>query len=229
MDTPTPAPRPSRKRWGAAIERIARERILSRLDRRRVILRWHPEAARIAPSPTRPLVVDSLAALPASITNEIDPSGLPRDWYRHFFAHGAVLWTTLENGRALGMLWVINSKRLGAWYVALEPDAQVIYGVVTPKWARGRGIAAQLALAAARAADGAPVYLDCMAWNRAAHRAFAKAGFVPVATVGSRWREVRAGEHPPDDARVSRLGGRRDAANVVRDHCRRQRIERRLG
>ncbi len=193
MDRPAPALGPPRKRWGAALERIARERLLSRLDRRRLVMRWEPDAVQIPASAIEPIVVENFAALPVTLTLEADPAGMPRDWHRHFFDQGATLWTALEDGRALGSLWMIGAQRLGAWYLPLEPNAQVIYGVVTPKWSRGRGVAAQLALAAARAADGAPVYLDCMAWNRAAHRAFAKAGFVAVATVGSRWREVRAG------------------------------------
>lgn len=170
-----------------------RERVLSRLDRRRVVMRWQPGAVCIGSSPIAPIVIDGLPALPPSVTRETDPAGMPREWYRHFFDHGATLWTALDRDRVLGSLWVIGARRLGDWYVPLERDAQVIYGVVTPEWARGRGVAAQLALAAARAAKGAPIYLDCMAWNRAAQRAFAKAGFVAVATVGSRWRETRAG------------------------------------
>lgn len=192
MDTSAAAPRQPRKRWGAALSRIVRERVLSRLDRRRQVMRWQPSAVRIGTASLIPQRIETLSALPPAATREADSSAMPRDWYRHFFAQGAALWTAFENGRALGSLWIIGAQHLGGWYVPLEPEARVIYGVVTPGWARGRGVAPQLALAAARDAGDAPVYLDCMVWNRAAQRAFGKAGFVPLATVGSRWRGVRA-------------------------------------
>jgi len=195
MNEPEPAvrPPPRRRRRAAELMRVLQERVLGRLDRRRIIFRWDPRAVTTAPSDRDILRIEQLTALPATIANFADPAGQPLAWYRHFFDQRATLWTMVEDARALGSLWMIGARRLGAWYLPLEPDAQIIYGVVTPKWARGRGVAAQLALAAARASEGAPVYLDCLAWNLAAHRAFAKAGFVPVATVGSRWREVRAG------------------------------------
>jgi len=181
------------RRWAAALGRIARTHLLSRFDRRRVVFRWRPEAVRLCESDIPSRRVTSLDELPSTIFREADREGQPRVWYQHFLNQGAVLWTAIEGGHALGSVWVLDAARTGAWYVPLEPDAQIIYGVVTPPWARGQGIAAQLSLAAARAAGGAPVYLDCMAWNRPAQRAFEKAGFEPVAVAGSRWREARAG------------------------------------
>jgi len=158
-----------------------------------MVFRWRPDTVRLGETNIHGQRFASLDDLPDAIFHEADPEGQPRAWYRHFFDQGAILWTAIERGRALGSVWVLNAARVGAWYVPLEADAQVIYGVVTPAWARGRGVAAQLSLAAARGAGGVPVYLDCMAWNRPAQRAFAKAGFVPVAIAGSRWREARAG------------------------------------
>ena len=190
---PLAAPPTPRRRWVAALERIARTHLLSRFERRRVVFRWRPEAVRLGESDLRVERVASLDELPNTVFREFDSDGQPLAWYRHFLNQGAVLWTAIEGGRALGSVWVLPAARAGDWYVPLEPDAGVIYGVVTPPWARGRGIAAQLSLAAARGAGGAPVYLDCMAWNRPAQRAFEKAGFEPVAVAGSRWREARAG------------------------------------
>jgi RimJ/RimL family protein N-acetyltransferase len=190
---PLAAPRAPPRRWVAALARIARTHLLARFDRRRVVFRWQPEAVRPGKGDAPARRVTSLDELPNTIFREADADGQPRAWYRHFLDQGAVLWTAVEGGRALGSVWMLDAARVGAWYVPLESNAQVIYGVVTAPWARGRGIAAELSLAAAQGAAGAPVYLDCMAWNRPAQRAFEKAGFVPIAVAGSRWRESRAG------------------------------------
>lgn len=169
----------------AVLSRIVRTRVWGRFDQRRVVLRWDANAVRAgAGQPIEPMLVLRIEDLPASAL--ADPQGQPRRWYETFFRQGARLWTAIEDGRVLGSAWIIDARLLDRWYIPLEAGAAVIYGVVTPASARGRGIAPQLALAAARhaAAAGGVVNLDCMAWNRPALRAFAKAGFVPVAQVG---------------------------------------------
>ncbi len=177
---------PLRHRRALAVaSRLVRTRVLGRFDHRRVVLRWDPDAVQAcADSMIEPVVVTRIEDLPASVF--ADTQAQPRGWYESFFRQGARLWTAIEGGRALGSAWVIEARLLDGWYVPLKPNSAVIYGVVTPGRTRGRGIAPQLALAAARhaSANGGEVYLDCMAWNRAALRAFAKAGFVPVAQVG---------------------------------------------
>ena len=191
--TPGPTGVATTRRRPAALARIVRHKLLAHLDRRRTVFRWRDGAATL-PGPTIvPQRIAALAQVPESVFRDRDPGGMPREWYAHFFAQGAALWTAIEHGRALGSLWVVPAERLGAWYVPVEREALIVYGVVTPARERGRRVAGQLALAAARDGDaaGRPVYLDCMVWNRPAHHAFEKAGFEPMAVVGTRWRAAR--------------------------------------
>ena len=50
---PLAAPPTPRRRWVAALERIARTHLLSRFDRRRVVFRWRAEAVRHGESDLR--------------------------------------------------------------------------------------------------------------------------------------------------------------------------------
>ncbi len=181
----------SPRRALAVLSRLVRTHVWGRVDHRRVVLRWDKGSVNARDEPAiEPVAVTRMEDLPASVFADRDPQGRPRAWYEGFFRQGARLWTAIEGGRALGSAWIIDGRLLDGWYIPLEAGAAVIYGVVTPRRSRGRGIAPQLALAAARdaaarhAGAGGEVYLDCMAWNRPAQRAFAKAGFVPIAQVG---------------------------------------------
>lgn len=124
---PLTAPRRGR-RWTAAFARIARAHLLSRLDRRRVVFRWRPDAVRLPQADLLVMRATSVDQLPGTVFRSSDPEGQAREWYRHFLDQGAVLWTAVEDGRALGSVWVLDAGLVGSWYVPLEADAQVIYG-----------------------------------------------------------------------------------------------------
>lgn len=168
-----------------SLERNFRQRVLGLFDHRLVIYRWEAGAVPVASAAITPQTFRAIDELPDTVFAESGSGGLPRQWYEGLFAQGAILWTAIEDGKALCSLWVISAEQLGQWWVALPARDKVIYAVATDAAARGKGLAPRLVLAAceAEAEDDARIHLDCKIWNRAARRAFAKVGFREIARV----------------------------------------------
>ena len=171
---------------------IVRRRILGLVDRRRVLYRWDGEdlGQSSAVNARRFSSIGDLAGTTLSIA--------PKSWFETLFAEKAVLWA-VPDGDGLGACaWVVAGSDLKDWYVPLYPKDRLVYAVVASPDKRGGGIVPKLVreiIRRERAQEGR-FYLDCMAWNRSARRAFEKAGFRAFALVGpfGRVRDIAAND-----------------------------------